>query len=372
MLERSRGEKGRTARTGRLGAGVSALVMAAVTLVGPSPLGAQDPPGETGVGGGLYLFHYQPVDLEGAESNTEVYAAFVTLDHRVGPWRAFVQGRARDTRLRDFFPGNVWFQEAWASYRMGARGSTSPLTLRAGKMYQTLGRFWDDSFFGNVHYFDGLKLNPQFGLEASGEAELGRVGLAWSAQLLLSSDRVSGAFTGRDFETLDGHRDQYGLAGRLTAALPGGVTLGASALSRRFETPEEDVSRARESFRALHLALDGEVRVGSVVLYGEAMVRDDGDLPGELLLTQAGSGAMYWLAGVQRHGKRLHLRYNYSLVDYESLGRREWIHQPGLTFEFSENLSGLVEVDLWKAEDEVGRTTTTLDQSLNVVLLLHF
>lgn len=365
------GEKGQVAPRGGSW-GRCAFLAALVTFVAPAVAAGQQVSPGTRVGGGVYLFHYQPVELPEGEAKTEVYAAFLDVGRSAGSWRVFVQARGRDTRLREFFPGNVWLQEAWASYGIGKPpADAAPVTLRAGKMYQTLGRFWDGSFFGNVHYFDGLKLNPQFGLEAAGVADLGAVSVAWSSQLLLSSDRISGAFPGRDFETLDGFRDRWGVTGRVAASLRGGVTVGLSALSRRFEGPSGGPDATRGAWRALHVALDAEARIRDLTAFAEVTTRRGGDLPNDLRLTQAGSRATYWLAGARYDRSRAHLRYNFSLVDYLDLDRREWIHQPGVTVDVADNVSGLLELDLWRVrEPDAG--ARTFDRSLNFVLLLRF
>jgi hypothetical protein len=282
--------------------------LAALVLLG-SALAAQ---GRPGLRGGVYLFHYQPIDLAGVEPNTEIYAAFATMERRADPWTVHVEARARDTKLRPFFPGNVWLQEAWVAYQATSAFAPVGLQMRSGKLYQVLGRPWDGSFFGNVHYFDGLKLNPQFGLEASGTAEIGPGAVTYTAQYLLASDRVSGALAGRDFETLDGFRNQDGFAARVTFSLLFGVTVGASYLSRGVDT-------AGTTSRVPHIALDAELGVpgGPVVAYVEWSRRGRGDLPGALQATPAGARATYWLAGVQLRRGAWELRYNFSRASYD-------------------------------------------------------
>ena len=41
-----------------------------------------------------------------------------------------------------------------------------------------MGLFWDGSFLGNIEYYDGLKLNPDWGVCIEGEkvAQSGKVG----------------------------------------------------------------------------------------------------------------------------------------------------------------------------------------------------
>lgn len=136
-----------------------------------------------------------------------------------------------------------------------------------------MGRFWDGSFFDNVHYFHGLKLNPQFGVEGTGAYPVGSVVLADDAQFLLDSDKVSGALPERDIETLEGFRKRDCAFGRMTIALRVGAMLGVTAAAR-----------------------------------------GDGDPPGSVAVTGAGSGATYLMAGTQLRRRKLQLPYDYSRV----------------------------------------------------------
>lgn len=348
----------------RQGAGAGAvlrraiLVSAVLALGGVSRLAAQAPD----VSGGIYLFQYQPVDLAGVEPRTEVYAAYVTLDRRTGPWTVHLQARARDSKLRPFYPGTVWFQEAWLGFHLATPSGRRSVALRAGKIYQILGRFWDGSFFGNLQYFDGLKLNPQFGLEALGRTRAGPLGLSLAGQYILASDRVSGALAGRDFETLDGFRNRDGLGLRGTVSVAG-ATLGASFLSQGVDT-------AGIVHRMPHVALDAQYVRGSVTLYVEWTRRRAGSLPAALQGSIPGSPATWWLAGAQWTRGALHLRYNFSRSSYEALGRTEWIHQPGVTYDVATGVHALLEYDLWQTR--VAGVTTTTDRSLDAVLLLEF
>jgi len=335
-------------------------------LLGPgvAPAAAQD------VGGGIYLFRYQPVDFDGADGRTEVYAAFLQVAHQTGPWDFYLEARGRDNRLRAFYPGNVWFQEAWAAYRVTEDDAPASLRFRAGKTYQTTGRFWDGSFFGNIHYFDGLKLNPQWLVEVSGEWEAESLTVGYQAHYITNSDLISGALAGRDWETFDEIRDQHGVSARGTVTFPAGVTLGATVYDRGVGF--DDIPSADEGTeRVLHLGGDVEVRTGDATIYAEWLHRGAGDLSAVRRQSIPGSEATYLLAGGQYDLGPLQLRYNTSRADYGDLGREAWIHQPGLTWTFTESVSGIVEYDHWTADLDDG-SGDTLDKSLSLVLLWVF
>lgn len=357
----------RSHRPPRRGEHALAVIGALLVLLAPFAAGGQSAaPTDTTIrrfGGGVYLFHYRPVDLPDAQPLTEVYAAYATADVRHGRWQLVGEARARDSKLRPWMNGTAWVQQAWVGYDVAPRRDGSRLVVRAGKIYQVLGRFWDGSFFGNVQYFDGLKLNPEFGVEVAGRAHLAdSVAVGYTAQYLANSDRVSGALAGRDFETVSGVRDADGGALRASLSLPAGVTLGIAALSRGVED-----STGRR-WRAPHGALDGEWRIGPAVAYAEWTRRGRGSVPGTLMASVPGSRAEYRLAGAQWRRGIVHLRYNFSRGRYEDAARTDWIHQPGVTLDLARDVRAFVEWDEWHTR--LGGSETVTDRSVNVVLHL--
>lgn len=377
-----------------------------VALVGtliPAPAGAQSHlPGDVELSGGIYLYHFAPLDVPDVNDRTEVYALYLNLDRSDGPWTVHVQGRWRDTKLRSFYPSNVWLQEGWVAYTLspgatgageagsagGGRGAT--LTLRAGKLYQRLGRFWDGSFFGDIHYFDGLKLDPEFAAEAVARAPLagGRGEVEAYVQGLLDDDRINGALAGRDVETVADARERglaAGLRGRLRVAEAGGAPLLAavrvSGLVSRAELPDTMrglspggpgavFPRVGGRHRTLdHVSADVEVRWRDLRAYAEWTRRATG-LRGPAAATIPGSRATYWLAGARASSGPFSLRYNFSQGRYDEAGFRDTIHQPGLTARLAPGVSALLEYDDWRRRGP--SRATLVDRSLNAVLLLEF
>jgi hypothetical protein len=339
--------------------------------VAGQPLRAQEIGGFE-LSGGAYLYHYAPMDVAGAEDKTEVYALFVSLDREEGRWAFHSQTRLRDTRLRPFFPSNVWVQEMWVAYNV----PTPLLTFRAGKIYQHLGRFWDASFFGNVHYFDGLKLDPEFGAEAVGTFPLGGAAvLELTGQYLAQSDRVNGALAERDIEGFEDSREEDGVAlGIRFSAPPASVAgrpvvtaLGVSGLRERARWVISDGAEPVDA-RLDHLAVDVEVGVQPLVAYAEWTRRSVEDVPLVARASPAGSRATYWLLGAQLSLGCLQLRYNYSRGRYDDARFAERIHQPGLTLKLTDGIHSLLEYDDWR-RDLSGAGAVRVDRSLNFVIL---
>src|SRR5450432_3299443 len=154
------------------------------------------------VGGGVILWYYKPVDIGGAKSNVDLFFANLLLDGKFGAFALHVEPRFRDSRLRDFFPGPVWAQEAYASATLA-----SNTVLKAGKAYSHFGLFWDNSFYGNVQVYDGLKLDPDYGLSLEGAIRPDAPsGLRYFAQFFLVDGSTNVSLDGRDTISIPGAR----------------------------------------------------------------------------------------------------------------------------------------------------------------------
>src|ERR1019366_1019745 len=105
----------------------------------------------------------QPLELAGAKNNLSLFFANLVVDAKSGIWGLHVEPRFRDTKLRGFFGGTSWAQEVYASVSLNRE-----TTLKVGKEYSHFGLFWDNSFYGNVQVYDGLKLDPDYGLSLEG------------------------------------------------------------------------------------------------------------------------------------------------------------------------------------------------------------
>lgn len=102
-------------------------------------------------------------------------------------------------KFRSFYTGKVWLWEmyAWADTPVGR--------FKAGKIWRRFGLDWDGSFFGNVPYFDGFKLNPDYGVSWEH---------TWTpnedfkidsfAQFFIHEDGINGTLAGADSESVVG------------------------------------------------------------------------------------------------------------------------------------------------------------------------
>lgn len=332
---------------------------------GPPPVSS--PGGGFDLSGGIYLFEYLP-RLDGAEEKFEIYAFVLNLDTATSDRRygLHVQARARDSKLRSYFVSNTWFQEAYAWAKTPAGD------VHVGKVYRKVGIFWDDSFFGNVQYFNGLKLNPDYGAELVGTRKLGGgLDAEYSLQYFVNNDRVAGSLPDRDVESDPDASLRQTVTARLvpTWRLPGGGSLavGLSGLSGRIERT------ASESFRLRQAAGDVTLAWGPSISYVELLrQRGEPDDAAHPLSRPGYDDATYLLVGTRwQLVPWLNARINYSRVDYDGQDAVETEIVPGLVVSLRHDLSLIAEYDHWKIDPAEGRDLF-IDKSFNFVVHYAF
>jgi hypothetical protein len=332
------------------------------------------------IGGGAILWFFQPVDT-GAKRNIDLFFANLLLDGKFGRVGLHIEPRFRDSRLRTFFPGPVWAQEAYASVRL-APGTV----IKAGKAYSHFGLFWDNSFYGNVQVYDGLKLDPDYGLSLEGTIAPGEAssGLRYFAQYFVVDGQTNVSLAGRDtisvpvpgdgfsrrrnqtivraepfFKLTENTTVTAGLSGAyLQAALPIGnknVYRGAADFSvaiRRFAAWAEYTYQNGQSVTDFPIA-------------GAAATATAPAVAG-----RASSHNHYVLAGGQLSWQSVTVRYNVSTGRYADLSISEWMHVPALAVAVGDNLTILGEYVNWRRYAPGG--DVLLDRSVNVTLNGHF
>lgn len=118
---------------------------------------------------------------------------------------AHTQYRLRDggDGFRSFYSTAFWF------YELYAWGDTDFGRVKAGKIWKRFGLDWDGTFWGNVPYFDGFKLDPDWGiaLENTPKFENG-FKIDTFAQFFFHEDGVNGSIAGADPESVVGSNER--------------------------------------------------------------------------------------------------------------------------------------------------------------------
>jgi hypothetical protein len=326
--------------------------------------------------GGAYLWYYQP--LEGpAKRDFSLYAAYLLFDARYDDFGFLFQPRFRDTKLRPYYQSVFWVQEVYAYWKKDWA------TVKVGKVYTRLGKFWDNSFYGNVQYFDGLKLSPDYGIsiEASPLPKSGPFRLGAYAQYFVNDGVTNGSLLNRDTVSVPGARKRDELVGRIE---PGyylkddtSVVLGLSGQYFDADLPAPYGGHNVYRFAAdLNVTIDGALSV-----YGEytrQVGRSVTDYPiagtaatptTPAALRMASKHNEYVLAGAEYTCGRVTGRFNFSYVNYRDLFIRETMYQPGVVVKIHENVSLITEYANW---NRFNSGLTKLDHSLNFVLHAKF
>jgi hypothetical protein len=331
------------------------------------------------IGGGAILWYYEPF-VTGVENNVSLFFANVVLDARFDRFGIHIEPRFRETKLRPFFDGPAWVQEAYAHYTVAS--GDSQLVVKAGKAYSHFGLFWDNSFYGNVQVYDGLKLDPDYGLSLEGVlADKAAVGLRGWAQYFVIDGQTNVSLPGRDTFSIPGARRRNQIIGRLEpfARIGEGGGIARLGLSAEFLQPELPVIGKQNVFRG---AVDLTVSAGGGTLWGE-YTRQNGqtvtDFPVAATPATAGQpGAPgqaskhnnYLLAGGEYTLGLFTARYVFSRGDYHDVDVTETMHVPSLGVALDPNLSVLSELVVWQRN--AAGVSSFVDRSLNVTLYGHF
>jgi hypothetical protein len=337
------------------------------------------------VGGGAILYYYQPF-LDGAKDNVDLFFANIVLDARLGRFGFHAEPRIRNGKLRPFFSGPAWVQEVYGHGGVG--NDDGEVVVKVGKVYSHLGLFWDNSFYGNVQVYDGLKLDPDYGISVEGVyAGKRNVGLRAWAQFFLIDGQTNVSLAGRDTIGVADAQGNYPfrrrnqLIGRVEPFVrlrPDiTLTLGLSGARLQADLPAE-VGKQNVLRGAVDVTLSGP----GYNVWGEYL-RQNGQTVSAFPIagTPAAAGAEatpgqgarrinYALAGAEYTRGLFTARYVFSLGDYHDLAIKETMHVPSLGLSLDPGLALLAELVIWQRH--AGGVDTFVDRSLNVTLHGHF
>ncbi|MDE2489771.1 MAG: hypothetical protein KGM24_02920 [Elusimicrobia bacterium] len=326
--------------------------------------------GSLALSGSVYLFGYAPA-YPGGSNNFDLYAFILNMDMASpdGKTGLHSQLRLRDTKLRPFFTSNVWFQELYA-YRKTPYGR-----LDVGRFYRKVGLLWDDSFFGDIQYFNGLKLAPDYGVEWVGTRSLApKLSVGYSAQFFPNSGTVNGSLDGRDVVSDPLAKRRNTATARVVPTWTFGegrsLALGLSALNAVVDRTTTTAAGFKLSQEAADLTLTWGPSISYVEVLNQNGERDDAAHP---LGRRGYDSAVYWLAGTRwQVCRRMNARFNYSTANYVGEDAREEEFVPGLVTDLGGGASLITEFDYQRLLAHHGGPQTLIDRSYNAVLRYDF
>jgi hypothetical protein len=319
------------------------------------------------IGGGIALYYYQPTN--GWDAQFLVYTKLV-LDARWKPLGLHFEPRLSNEKMRSFYDGLAWVQEAY----LFAEGG--PFVLKIGKIYKQLGLFWDNSFYGNIQVYEGLKFDPNSG--ASFEGRLGtQSGVAFWAQYFVVDGHTNSSLAGRDTISIPGARRRNTLAGRVQpfVLLAPQARLEFGLSGEKFTA---DLPTAKNG--VWRVALDAKLTWKALGFWGEVLHQSGKNVdafpyppdpkthpptPG-----RASGDNTYLLAGAEYTLGPAVVRYDLSVARYADVDVQEVLHLPGVGVTFNEHASFLAEYAWWERYAREGRSQ--VDRSVNLTWMGHF
>jgi hypothetical protein len=343
------------------------------------------------ISGGAY--HWWHVDNGGPLASgygvpgvpgTHSYYLFVDQEQPVdwGPITkvgAHVQMRFRDSGvpLRSFYTDDCfWFWEAYGYL-------DTPLgRLKMGSIYRQFGLFWDDSWWGNVLYMDGLKLDSDYGISLEdtpafeNDFKIDRY-----LQFYFAQDRVNGEICGADAESFAGSQERNTLIGRVvptwklgakeTFALGLSGTVGGianQAMLTNYGSRQSYASPGDQTIAGW--AVDGTWTYDRWKLFVEVAQRYGTLTPCHYISGGASNRYSDGLAGITYTRGPLTYRCVYSYGVYDNPGGRQGMWVPGITAKITNNLTLWFEYTYWESHN--GLQDSVLENGYQMVVDWHF
>jgi hypothetical protein len=324
------------------------------------------------LGGGAILYYYQPLKKDW-DNDLSFFYGRLDLDVDVGAFGFHLEPRFRDGKLRPFFDGPAWIEEGYGSWKIAPFA-----TLKLGKLYSRLGLFWDNSFYGNVQVYDGIKLAPDYG--ASIEGTFGdEIGLNYWAQFFVADGRTNVSLANRDTVSVPGGRRRNEIVLNVEPFVRFGddglLRVGVSLQHLDADLPGDENS-------VLRLAAHAKLTIEGFGVWGELLHQngrhvtdfpfagapatdDDDAVPG-----RASGDNTYFEVGAEYTLASFTLRYNVSRASYGDVKVHEWLHVPAISYKVAKPLTLLAELVFWRRHTPDG--DSDVDKSLNVTLIANF
>jgi len=320
--------------------------------------------------GGAYLWHYQPF-LETGKPDTSLYYAWLSFGASFDDFGFYFEPHFRDTPLRPFFNSDFWVQEIYASWKVPQGLGT----LKAGKEYSRLGKFWDGSFYGNLPYFDGLKLDPDLGISLENTVKSGDAfSVEYSAQYFVNDGRTNGSLADaaltqpRDTIGDGASRQRNSFVGRVapTLKLSDDLSVTAGLSGQSFQADFTGINRNRRVNRG---DLEISARWQALEIFAEMCWQSGRHVLNYPLAGIPSDHNHYVMAGLIYTWNTLTFRYNYSSADYDNRVREQF-HMPAAVWAAHKHLSLWLEYVYWR--QQAPGKDAFMDRSLNIVVDVHF
>ncbi|HRI69457.1 MAG TPA: hypothetical protein PK156_34735 [Polyangium sp.] len=341
--------------------------------------------------GGAWFFYWQPFGVstdpvakargvtgipdEGAFFR--IHQAHINFDGSIGDFGLFFNGSIRDTKMREFYAGTAWVEEGYVYYKH------PKAFIKIGKSYNRFSLFWDNSFYGNVQFYDGFKLDPDYGISLEGSVgkETGPR-LGYYGQYFIVDGRTNGSYVARDTISIPNARRRHMAVARLEPSYfwskTDSLTIGLSG-----EYFQADLPAPVGKKNVFRVGADFYTNIGPISVWGD-ITRQIGQsvtewpIPpstdpttGVVTPGKASAKNDYILIGAEARIQKFVLRYNFSAVRYQDVAVSEFFHVPAIGYNMNDYLQFLVEFAYWTQKTSTGQEAL-FDRTLATTIHAYF
>jgi hypothetical protein len=310
-------------------------------------------------------WHWFNLDLTGNDNGgygTEAlpgtyfwYARFSPkLEFEDGPIQAI--GSESEFRIRDDGPFRDWFDDNWWFYEANLYAKTDIGKFEGGKILNRFGLPWDGTFWGNTPYFDGWKLDPDWGIGWSHELALDEdLTVETSAQFFIHDDHVNGSISGGDAESFPQASERNTVVARVAPKyrFDEETTLLLGLSGTYGHVDYSDNSPVRDQYIKA-TAVDVQFGWRSLNLFGEWVYSDGVRNPAHYISGGPSTRVDNYLLGGTYRWDWVTLRCTFSTGHAENPDGKQVLWVPAVTLHLTKNVDFYLEYVDWAVSPAAG------------------
>ncbi len=275
--------------------------------------------------------------------------------------------RFRDTadKFRPFFDHTYWFYEAYgyADTRIGR--------IKAGRIWKRFGLDWDDTWWGDVQYFDGFKLAPDDGFSWENTWHpAATFKLDSFVQYFVAPSNISGSLVGANPQSVTGSSERNVGVIRIVPTWQltddASLALGISTLAGEIK----NTAARGNNTNQLAWAADITYKWNGFKVFGE-VDQSFGVLNRKRYVSGGPSNRITdLLAGMAYRYGPVTYRFAWSAGFDANPSGHQYLWVPGVTIAMTKNINLYAEYVRWDVTDRTGKRTT-FEDGFQLVLNWH-
>jgi hypothetical protein len=297
----------------------------------------------------------------GSKSLPGTYYYYVQIDPVWHTGGEFVQsfGLHADMRFREKNAFRSTMNSVFWPFETYAWASTTAGVFKAGQMRRRLGIEWDGSFYGNVAYYDGFKLNSDIGISWERTFQIRpKFSIESTVQFFFREDGISPGLTGADTESTSVFRLQNNAVIR---AVPTWWISSTSSLALGLTGSIAQVKAQSPGYHDHALSiwgLDLTYTHGRFKTYAEVLERNGAVNPTRYVSGGMSTRTTDFLIGTSYSTGPVTWRMAYSAGYDAHPGGRQYMFVPGVTIALTRNIDLYFEYVKWCVKNGIAGAVT--------------